>query len=127
MKDWIEMVKSSFTEWIYFNLHMNTTVDIWFISLVYKFHNIIYCLCKLYNDFYLEIVLNFNSFGALNCGLKLLPIMINRRVLAGARMRCVQTFDSFCFQNVLSNGGGDGKNDKDQTTNQPSRIYVGVI
>ena len=39
----------------------------------------------------------------------------------------VQTFDSFCFQNVLSNGDGDSKNDKGQSTNQLSRIYVGVI
>ena len=56
-----------------------------------------------------------------------LTYMINQRVLVRARMRCLKTFDSFCFQNVLSNGGGDGKNDTGQTTNQLSRIYVGVI
>ena len=44
-----------------------------------------------------------------------------------ARMCCLKTFDSFYFQNVLSNGDGDhGKNDMGQSTNQLSRIYVGV-
>ena len=47
-----------------------------------------------------------------------LPNTINRRVLARARMRCLKMFDSFCFQNLLSNGGGDGKNDAGQSTNQ---------
>ena len=53
-------------------------------------------------------------FGTQYCGLKLLPNMINRRALARARMRCLKTFDSFCFQIVLSNGRGDGKNDLGQ-------------
>ena len=44
-----------------------------------------------------------------------------------ASMRCVLTFYSFCFQNVLSNGDGDRRNDKGLSTNQLSRIYVGVI
>ena len=42
-------------------------------------------------------------------------------------MSCVQTFDSFCFQNVLKYGDGDSKNDTGQLTNQLSRIYIGVI
>ena len=68
----------------------------------------------------------FFLFGAQCCGLKPLP-RINRRVLAHARMRCLKPFDSFCIQNVLLNGGGDGKIDTFQLTNQLSRIYVGVI
>ena len=48
--------------------------------------------------------------------------MINQRVLARARMRCLKPNDSFCFQNVLSNEGGDGKNDTGLLTN-----HVGVI
>ena len=36
-------------------------------------------------------------------------------------------FDSFYFQNILSNEDGDAKNDADQLTNQLSRIYIGVI
>ena len=73
-----------------------------FISLLHKFHDIIYN--------YLDFKMTFRTtknFGVLCCGLKLIPIMINRRVLACARMRCVQTFDSFCFQNELSNGDSD--------------------
>ena len=38
-----------------------------------------------------------------------------------------EMFDSFCFQYVLSNGDGDGKNNIGQSSNQPSRIYVGVM
>ena len=63
--------------------------------------------------------------GTQCCVLKLLPY--NRRVMARTAMRCLKTFDSFCFQNVLWNGGGDGKNDIGPSTNQLSRIYVGVI
>ena len=53
--------------------------------------------------------------------MKLLPIMMNRPVLARARMCCVQ---AFCFHIVLSNGDGDSKNDTVQSTNQ--LFYVGV-
>ena len=42
-------------------------------------------------------------------------------------MRCLKIFDSVCFQNVLLNRGGDGKNDTGQSTNQLPRIYIGVI
>ena len=66
-------------------------------------------------------------FGVQCCGSKLLPNKINRGVLACACMRCLKTFDNFCLQNVLSNGGGDGENDTGQLTNQLSRIYVEVI
>ena len=50
--------------------------------------------------------------------------MINLQVLARPRKRCAQTLDSLCFQNELSKGGGDGKNDTGQLTNQLSKIYV---
>ena len=42
-------------------------------------------------------------------------------------MDCLKTFDSFCFQIVLSNGDSDVKNDTWQSTKLLSRIYVGVI
>ena len=53
--------------------------------------------------------------------------MINWRVLARVCMRCVQMFDSFCFQNVLPDRDSGGKNDTGRSTNQLFRIYVGVI
>ena len=56
----------------------------------------------------------FIFFFALCCSFKLDKI---RRVLARARRCCVQTFDTFCFQNVLLNGDGDGKNDMGQSIN----------
>ena len=49
------------------------------------------------------------------------------RIRVCASMRFVQMFDSLCFQNVLSDGDDDSKNDKGQSTNQLSRIYVGMI
>ena len=42
-------------------------------------------------------------------------------------MRCLKTFDNFCFQNLLSNGGGNSKNDTGQTTNQLSINYVSDV
>ena len=59
--------------------------------------------------------------------MKLLPNMINRRDLAHVRLHCLKTFDSACFQYVLSNGGDDGKNDTGQSPYQLPRVYVGVI
>ena len=47
--------------------------------------------------------------------------------LARAHMRCVQMFDKFGFQNVLSNGDGDCKNDTNHSFDQLFRIYVEVI
>ena len=52
--------------------------------------------------------------------------MMNRRVLACAHMHCVQTFNNFYIQNVLSNKDSDGKYDVSQSTNQLFRIYVEV-
>ena len=39
---------------------------------------------------------------------------------ACASTRCLKTFDSFWFHNVPSNGGGNGKYDTGQSTNQNS-------
>ena len=52
---------------------------------------------------------------------------INWRVPARTRRRCLKAFDSFCFQNVLSKGGGDSKIDTGQTTNQLPKVNVGVV
>ena len=81
----------------HFNLYTNLKQLVFvFISLLHKFHNIIYNLSKLQNCCKCSFF-----FSPRCCGLKRLPNIINQLVLARAHMRCMKTFDSFCFQMYL--------------------------
>ena len=129
VKDWIVPFHEPVGEWnrqfifhrvnIFQHSHKLKTVNICFILLLHRFHNIIHNLCYLSMGFTTK---KYNLFQRVWSS-----FMMNRRVRVRVSMRCVETFDSFCFQNVLSNGDGDSKNNKGQSTNQLSRIYVEVI
>ena len=108
VKDWIVPFHKPVGEWnrqfifqwvgIFQVSHVFETVDICYISLWHKFHNIIFKYVNLKWPLLQKKKKKKNLFRHVILCLKLLSIQSTWQVLAPARIRCLKTFDFFAFK-----------------------------